>query len=52
MQVSATVYEDKCLSKNAFFRGFLTTIYTKIYTGDQERFASISVFAALPLLLP
>lgn len=33
MQVSVFVYEDKCLSGNLFFRGFLTTVYTGIYTG-------------------
>lgn len=52
MQVSATVYEGKCLSDNPFFWGFLTRIYTRIYTGNQERLASNSVLAALPELLP
>lgn len=53
MQVSASVYEGKCLSGNPFFRGFLTRIYTRIYTGDQAlRPASNSVLAALLLLLP
>ena len=53
MQVSATVYEGKCLSGNPFIWGFLTRIYTGIYTRNQAlRPASNSVLAALLLLLP